>query len=330
MTNTEKKVLKILLLGLGTWFLTQLPITLPAPWLRWAGNYQLPAVYAGGPGTTGAQFLKIGLGARPVAMGSVYTGIADDVNAIYWNPAGLAQISGKELTTQHIAWFQDINYEYIGYAHNLGNLGTAGIMVNYLYIDDLEKRTYDTDTPDGYFKASDLAVSLAGGRKLNEKLSLGANLKYIRQQIDIEKAEGFAFDLGGLYNVNDKLKIGLAIQNLGTEIKFVSEGDPLPLNIKLGAGYKLLNDQLTLGLDVNYPIDNEINFALGAEYALKLGGISLPLRVGYNTKVISDLGALAGLGTGLGIGINRLAFDFAWVPYGDLGHTFRVALKMKF
>lgn len=283
-------------------------------------------VHAGGVGTTGAQFLKIGLGARPVAMGGVYAGIADDVNAIYWNPAGLAQVSGKEFTAQHIVWFQSINYEYIGYAHNLGNLGTAGVMVNYLYMDDLEG--YDAnENPTGNFKASDLAISLAGGRKINDKLSLGCNLKFISQTIDTEKASGFGIDLGGLYKVNDKLKLGLAVQNLGTKIKFVSEADPLPLNIKIGAGYKLNN--LILGLDVNYPTDNKINFAVGAEYASKLGNISLPLRVGYNTKVTSDLGSLAGLGAGLGIGVNKFAFDFAWVPYGDLGQTYRLALKVK-
>lgn len=313
----RKRISVVLVLGFSIWFLTQLPIT----------NYQLPVVHAGGVGTTGAQFLKIGLGARPVAMGGVYAGIADDVNAIYWNPAGLAQVSGKELTAQHIVWFQEISYEYVGYAHNCGKLGTAGVMVNYLSMDDLEKRTGDTDTPDGTFKASDLAISLAFGRKLNDKLSLGASFKYLSQKIDTSDASGIAVDLGGLYKLSDKLSLGLAVQNLGTKMKFESEADPLPLNIKIGAGYKLNN--LTLGVDVNYPTDNDINFALGAEYALKLGGISLPLRVGYNTKNVSDLDSLAGLGAGLGIGVSKFAFDFAWVPYGDLGQTYRVALKVK-
>lgn len=297
-----------------------------APWNFFTGSAVI-CVHAGGVGTTGAQFLKIGLGARPVAMGGVYAGIADDVNAIYWNPAGLAQVSGKELIAQHIVWFQEISYEYVAYAHNCGKLGTAGLMVNYLYMDDLERRTGDSPEPIDTFKASDLAISLAFGRKLNDKLSLGASVKYISQKIDTSDASGIAVDLGGLYKLSDKLSLGLAVQNLGTKMKFESEADPIPLNIKIGAGYKLNN--LTLGVDVNYPTDNDINFALGAEYALKLGGISLPLRVGYNTKNISDLDSLAGLGAGLGIGVSKFAFDFAWVPYGDLGQTYRVALKIK-
>ncbi len=171
------------------------------------------SVHAGGVGTTGAQFLKIGLGPRPVAMGSAYAGIADDVNAIYWNPAGLAQVSGKELTAQHIVWFESINYEYLGYAHNLGDQGTAGVMVNYLYMDDLEG--YDSnEQPTGNFKASDLALTLAYGRKLNDKISLGCNFKYISQTIDTEDASGIALDFGGLYKVNDKLKVGLKPINL--------------------------------------------------------------------------------------------------------------------
>jgi len=130
--------------------------------------------------------------------------------------------------------------------------------------------------------------------------------------------------------VDEKMKIGLAVQNLGTKIEFVSESDPLPLNIKLGVGYKLLDNNLTLGLDINYPNDNNINFALGAEYIVKkIRGIILPLRVGYNTKATADLGS-PGVGVGLGIIVNKFDFDFAWVPYGDLGQTYRLALKIKF
>ncbi len=326
-----KKFVYVLVLGVSIWFLTQLPITLPAPWLRWAGNYQLPVVYPATHkyvGTTGAQFLKIGIGARPIGMGGTYAGIADDVNTIYWNPAGLAQITGKELMAQHIVWFQEVNYEYLAYAQPMGKIGAFGLSVSYLYMGGIEKRTSDTPAPDSTFGAWDGALTLAYGKKLSKNLLLGGNLKYIYRTIDDKMAQGGAVDLGALYRFTNKLQVALVAQNLGTPMKFIDQGDPLPLNIKLGVGYKLLKDKLTLGLDVNYPIDNNLNANIGAEYNLKFGNFSFPLRVGY--KTLNDFKTIDSLGVGLGFSWTGYALDIAWVPYGDLGNTYRVSLKIKF
>ena len=41
-------------------------------------------------GTTSAQFLKIGVGAKAIAMGGTFVAQANDLSALYWNPAGLA------------------------------------------------------------------------------------------------------------------------------------------------------------------------------------------------------------------------------------------------
>lgn len=314
-----KKIFCISVLGFSIWSFTLLPIT----------NYQLPAVYAGHRmvGTTGAQFLKIGIGARPIGMGGTYAGIADDVNTIYWNPAGLAQIKGKELSAQHIVWFQEVNYEYLAYAQPIGNLGTFGLAISYLYLDDIERRETDTDTPIDTFRAADGALTLAYGKKLSKNLLLGVNLKYIYQTIYDKIAQGAAVDLGALYQFTSKLQVGLVAQNLGTPIEFIEQSDPLPLNIKLGVGYKLLKDKLTLGLDVNYPMDNNLNANIGAEYNLKFGNFSFPIRAGY--KTLNDFKTIDGLGVGLGFSWTGYALDIAWVPYGDLGNTYRVSLKIK-
>lgn len=124
-----------------------------------------------------------------------------------------------------------------------------------------------------------------------------------------------------------KLSAGLVIQNIGTKIKFMSEGDPLPLNIKLGGVYKLLKDDtLTLALDVNKPIDNEINLHIGGEY---WATDMIVLRLGYKTTTVGNLGALSGLSMGLGFKWLRYGIDYAWVPYGDLGNTHRFSLSAK-
>jgi len=72
-------------------------------------------IFAGGVGTTGSQFLKLGVGVRPVGMGEANAALSDDVNAIWWNPAGLCQVEHREITAMHNIWFEDIFFSNIGY-----------------------------------------------------------------------------------------------------------------------------------------------------------------------------------------------------------------------
>jgi len=72
------------------------------------------SLFAGGEGTTGAQFLKLGIGARPAALGESFTGVADDINSLYWNPAGLAEIQQFEASVSGAALYEDIFYGFLG------------------------------------------------------------------------------------------------------------------------------------------------------------------------------------------------------------------------
>jgi hypothetical protein len=283
-------------------------------------------------GTTGAQFLKIGVGGRPIGMGSAYAGIADDVNALYWNPGGIGQIKGTELMAMHNSWLQSINHEYVGFAQEMspmlkGTKGTIGIGITYLTVQDIEKRAGDTEVADSTFGATDMAVGLAYGLEVSPGIFTGLELKFINQKIDDKSANGIAGDLGMLYKVNEKIGVGLAVQNLGSKIKFINTGDPLPMNIKAGIGYKPI-EGLTIGLDVNVPNDNNVNVAAGAEFNWKLtNNFSIVPRAGYKTG--TDLGSMSGLGAGIGFKLNGLGFDFAYVPAGDLGNTYRVSFLAK-
>lgn len=291
-------------------------------------SYQLTEAGNSKVGTTGAQFLKIGVGGRPIGMGSAYAGIADDVNALYWNPGGLAQIKDTEFMAMHNMWFQSINHEYVGFAHGLGDKGTVGLGITYLTVADIEKRAGDTDDADGTFSATDMAAALAYGLEVTEGVYTGLSVKYISQKLDTESATGIAGDIGVLYKASEQLGIGLAVQNLGTKIKFIETGDPLPMNIKAGVGYRPI-ETLTVGLDVNVPNDNNVNVATGLEYNLKLGeNFSLIPRAGYKTG--TDLGALSGVGAGVGFNLGTIGLDFAYVPCGDLGNSIRVSISGKF
>src|SRR5690349_12762060 len=82
------------------------------------------AIQAADPGTTAANFLKLGAGPRAVAMGDAQVGVADDVYATYWNPAGLAQLQNREVGFTQTQYVQDIQSEYAAYAHPIPKVGT--------------------------------------------------------------------------------------------------------------------------------------------------------------------------------------------------------------
>lgn len=280
-------------------------------------------------GTTGMQFLKIAPGARPNGMGGVYAGVADDVDTLYFNPAGLCQIKNLEVTFMHLEYFQGIRYEYLAGAKTLPKIGSFGLGVTLLTVGkDIEERTEASDEPLSKFGAWDLAVNLAYGREIIKDLSAGLGLKYLNSKIKDDSASGIAADLGVLYKTPIKLDVGLSAQNLGGITKaFVDKKDNLPINFKLGVAYRLLEDNLTLGLDTNIPLDNAVNVALGGEYKLKFArDFAAAFRAGYRTGF--DVGS--GLGLGAGFAFRGYGLDFAWVPYEDLGNAYRVSLLAKF
>ena len=295
--------------------------------------YLLPLTSEGaGYGTTSASFLKIGLGARPAAMGFAFAAISDDLNAIQYNPAGLAQLSGNNVAVTYLSYFQDINYGWMAYSMpmNISGPGTFGVSFGYLTLGGIEKRGLtDTDAADSTFGASDMQVALSYAFKnVVEGLSIGTNLKMVTEAIDATRATGFAVDLGAFLDLKDlipDLTASVALQNLGTGLKFVSINDPFPTNVKTGVALKLLDKTLMLAADSDYNLnDAKLSYRVGMEYWLQ--GMIAP-RIGYG---LAPTNGLSGLGAGLGIKLDTLNLDYAFLPQGDLGNTHRVTLGYKF
>ena len=281
-------------------------------------------------GTTAASFLKNAVGARAIGMGEAYAAVADDVNSIFWNPAGLNKISGSEITLMHAVWIEGVAYDYVAYAQRLGELGSLGGAVNYLWMDEIEKRDAFTGArTGGTFSSYDLAVTLAYANQIGA-IPLGINLRFIQCKIDDISASAFAADIGGKYKFTDSLALGVVIQNLGTRIKFDEEEYSLPFNVKIGSAYKVI-EALTLALDVNFPIDNDVNVHFGGEYVYAIvSDMTVAGRVGYKSTTINDIDALSGLSLGLGYAWQGIALDYAWTPYGLLGDTHRISLSISF
>ncbi|MEW6621248.1 MAG: PorV/PorQ family protein [bacterium] len=284
------------------------------------------SVYGRGKGESGAAFLKIGQGARALAMGEAYVAVADDPYASCWNPAGLAMINAPQFGGMYGRWFQDIATQHLTFARPAGNM-VLGAGITMLQVKNIEEWK-DENTYSGNFNASDMAIILSGARKVNTKANVGANLKLISTKIKNESASAWALDLGGLYHPSSVkgLSIGVSLQNLGTSLKFKKEKDPLPFNIKIGCAYRLFEERLIVAGDLNSPNDADINIRLGTEYTYPIDQNKLvAIRAGYREG--DDSGKLT---VGCGLQIGNFQFDYAYLSFGNLDSTHRVSLIKRF
>lgn len=273
-------------------------------------------------GTVGGVFLKIPVSARASAMGDAFVSLTNDANAIYWNPAGLTNVKGSSITFTHQDLITDIGYEYIGGAFKL-DFGTLGFGVSYLHMGDIDKTTVDNPDGDGEtFTSTDQAIAIAAARMFGD-VSLGFSIKYVQEKIDDVSASSPALDLGLGYKMND-LMLGAAITNIGGSLKWDKESDPLPMTLKAGVGYMLMDGDLILSLDINKPNDAGIRGGLGVEYTIaKIVAVRAGYKINYD---IYDLTA------GIGIKYGNFAFDFAYVPVSEdlLGNTQKFSLSLDF
>ncbi|MFH1715393.1 MAG: PorV/PorQ family protein [Elusimicrobiota bacterium] len=296
-----------------------------------SGSCVFAAFSSKSAGTAGAQFLKFGAGSRAAAMGNAQTALTDDVNSIYWNPAGLNDVEAKEVSFMHTIWFQDIGYQYFAYAQPLKK-GAIGCSIQYLSMSAIDKYDNTATALNETYKPSDIAVTLSYAKVVKD-IPVGAGIKYIRSTIDDETAQALAIDLGGKYNLmNGHLVVGLAMQNLGTKMKFISEADPLPFTIKTGAVYKMarFGGVFNFALDLNAPVDDALSIGLGTEYVYSFNKkFTFSPRVGYKTED-SELDGTSGVTAGFGFGYNNAALDYAWTPYGELGDAHKISLLVRF
>lgn len=267
-------------------------------------------------GETGAQFLKIGIGAKACAMGEAFAGLSDDPSAIYWNPAGMMQMKSLEILMAQNYWLMDMSDQYLS-AVIPSSYGAFGASINYSSSGDIPK--YENEQRIGDYSAYDAALSVAYANNLNSQLIVGVGFKYIQQRIEDESAAGFSVDIGLIYELNfiKNLRMGCVMQNLGPGIKFIKEADPLPFNFKGGAAYKI-ND-LTLVGDINFPKDSDFQTNLGVEYILRN---LLALRMGFNTANSYT--------AGVGILWRKFEIDYAFVPYKDVDNSTRISVRIKF
>jgi hypothetical protein len=305
-----------------------------------------PAHAGLGPGSTAANFLKIGVSPRAAGMGEAFVAIADDVNAIHYNPGGLGTLERQELAFMHNSHFTGVKQEWVAYAYPTRRFGTLALSANLLKIEPFD--AYDAaDIRIGSVDAQDAAGTVAyaldiGGRR---NLSFGGAAKYIRSELAGISATAVAFDAGiigrygnkGIYET--RWQLGAAIRNIGSEMKFISESFPLPQSLHIGGArsaplphpfedvrYNVTTEAVLPNDDTPY-VNTGIEILLVREFAV---------RAGYRTNQDAGLGVAFGLGfTSLNRGFlkswfPRIRMDYALVDFGKIDQTHRIGLTMQF
>jgi hypothetical protein len=266
-----------------------------------------------------AAFENVGIGAKPMGMGGAYTAQADDTNAIIWNPAGLADISTREISLNYLELYGLVGYSFIAYAHHLDSIGTVAAGLSG-----------SNDSEGGY---QEVALKISAARQLMN-LCLGFNLKYLRSrasmgEIKIGSGAGVAFDLGLRYNLK-RLRLGMSLPNL---LSYITYNREELKNAEADQYSESLLREYHLGLAVNLDFIHKSlsqtsfsaevangNLLLGMEKKIQNAAI----RAGYRfSKGLSN-----GITIGLGYKVNGFELDYAYVSgrYGSQTSQFSIKL----
>lgn len=266
--------------------------------------------------TSGADFLLMTTGARPDGMGQAFSAVADDINTLSFNPAGLGNIRLPEIGYGHASFFADTGYDFLGAALPLGPDGVLGL--GYLSMGSAAfNSTSNPSAP--LVSVQDSAMIAAWGKSFYD-LHLGAAVKWINENVAGLQGSGIAFDLGARYRITPRLTVAGSVLNLGPGIQFAT-GEPLPLVADMGLAWTALdepNHQLTLAADsATQAVDSAQRFSVGAEYWQQN---TFALRAGYLANSQEE-----GFSVGAGIRYSFFQIDYAFEPYNNLGSVQRIS-----
>jgi hypothetical protein len=313
-------------------------------------------------GTTAAKFLSIGIGPRANAMGGAFTSIVSDASALYWNPAGMADLDKFEAMFTYTSLFKDLNMnlKYLALVIPAGEVGSFGVSVTALDYGDMDVTTeYYPEGTGEKFSAASYAFGLSYARHITDAFSASLSVKYITEGIFNSSANGVAFDVGTLFNTPFwGIKFASIITNYGSKMQMTGEdlliqhdADPtrngnnesvdayyktdyfeLPLRLQIGISKDLQffdGQRLTIAVDATHPNDNSEYVNLGGEMSFLNDLIFV--RGGYKGLFLKDNqeGLTLGVGLNYALGVFSVGFDYSYQEFQYLSyiHSFGVSFK---
>jgi hypothetical protein len=299
---------------------------------------------------TGLQFLKVDIGARSSGMAGAFTMAGCDANAMFYNPAGMANLkSSFDLFAGNVAWIGGIQYNAAALAKSLGKWGTVGVSAIYCDYGDDIRGTRVSSNSKGYEDTGNLdvgaySVGLAYARSLTNKFTVGGQIKFAQEHLGenilvangpiVEnKASGVAYDFGTIFYPGFKsFRLGMSIRNFSNQFKYQKNAFQLPLTFTLGFAMDVLDflgehtNPLLVEIDAVHPRDYTERISVGAEYEL-MNIVSV--RAGYRYNYDEE-GLCVGLGLKYTLNGLGLKFDYAYSDLGVFDAVNRFALGISF
>ncbi len=282
-----------------------------------------PCLAGGTSGATPFDSLQLDLSARAAAMGGACAALPGGPETLGYNPAGLGAAKRNSAAFSYRGQFGDVTQEYAGVMLRPGYVngvsGGLALTLDTIGMGNISRTTLSNPagTGLGTFDIRDWYIAAGYGQKVGEGLFLGISAKYLRETIGGTAGSAGAIDMGvigDLGNYGLPLSAGIAVQNLGTRVKFQSEGEELPLNFKAGLAYKLPGDKAALAADLDRVRYGGTTFHAGFELKVLEEAV---FRLGYNGS--NEAGS--GLVFGAGWEEKGFLLDYAFEPYGDLGDS---------
>jgi hypothetical protein len=280
-------------------------------------------------------------------MGGAFVGVADDVTTSFWNPAGLAQLKGKELSLMHAETFGSLlNQDFVAFAlplmqedrksalaFSLQRLGGGGVKIT-----DLEKKGLEVSDTNKVVllreeSHADYALFFSYSHQMRPGFLWGANLKLIYRDVVTTSAFGIGADLAFLAKPYSFLSLGANLMDLTSSLLFYDNGTTETINPTTKVGLALNRSfkdfSLVLATDADLRYEGRKS---GAQFWLgKLSAdLHHGLEISYRAKVAGRLGLDQGDFTaGAGLWVNQFGLDLAFLSHDELDNTYRISLLLK-
>ena len=272
-------------------------------------------------GGASGEFLLLGAGARGHALGGAYAALTTDVTAMYYNPAGLAQLARPAVMFSANSYIAETNYAWAGMAFPLGG-GVRSVGFSLGSFGFANQPIYTLDAPDGdgrSYSVRQTFLSATLAQNFSDRFSAGFSMKFINDRLGTAKASGFAVDFGTNFHASvgaRPIRASFVIQNLGTNLQHTGEDlivgvtrepplgtvdvpqEPqsavlstsswtLPVMFRVGVALDLVaqgHNRLTVLSEFTQPNNTKPGASAGFEYAMQnIGqrGFSLAARGSY-------------------------------------------------
>lgn len=260
------------------------------------------SVAADEQGGYAGSFLEWGVGSKAIALGKTFSGVADDGTALFWNPAGLTQITKNEVFLMHALVFEDRQQNFFSLTYPMPMVTLSAGWMRF-GVSDIQERDAQGQLVGHFSDAENLFLLGAGTTVLDEAgLLLRAGLagRYYYHSLYNFHGSGWGFDVGGmltyaLTGIVKRVGVSAVVQNIGASIKWNTESghkDNVPFSMRLGGVAEANIVPVLMAFDLEKKQNQDMRIHAGAEYTWQV----LALRVGVNnTKLTAGAGVLVNL-----------------------------------